>query len=420
MRPASLRRSLTWLVAGMLPGLLLNATSAADNWPQFRGENGSGVSPETGFSTKWSADRIAWNVELPGVGHSSPVIWGDKLFLTSASEQGTSRILICRDAKTGTPLWTREMEFRASKKHPKNSWASSTPAVDGQRVYAVFADAARQVLYCYDFAGKLVWQQVIGAFESQHGQGASPIVFEDLVILVNDQDGPSSIVAFNKQTAETVWKVSRNSGPQATSYATPFIYEPKNGPAQLICSSGPSGLSGLEARTGRTIWTTRSLPARVVGSPLLADGLVLQCTGGGGQGILMVAVDPNGHGDVSATHIRYERKQLLPYVPTPVAYEHHVFLWSDHGVVCCVDPVTGNDVWKKRLGGDWSASPICAGGMMFNIDESGDVTVLAAGPEFKLLGKFPLGDQSRSTPAIAGGRIYFRTFHRLACVQARS
>jgi len=187
----------------------------------------------------------------------------------------------------------------------------------------------------------------------------------------------------------------------------------------LICSSSLSGVSALDPHTGQTIWTTKSLPQRTVGSPVLAGGLFFQCCGAAGQGTLMVAVDPKGHGDVSKSGVRYKRNRLLPYVPTPVAFGNHLFLWSDHGVVCCVDPATGKDIWTKRVGGDFSGSPICASKMLFNVDEAGNVIVLAASDDFKLLGKIPLGDPSHSTPAVANGRLYFRTFHHLACAAGR-
>ena len=390
-----------------------------ENWPQFRGANGRGVSQESGFPLAWGADRISWMIELPGMGHSAPVIWGNKLFLTSAGESGTVRYVMCLDARTGERIWTRVMGFNPSGRHPKSSWASSTPAVDGERVYVVFADTERQMLTAYDFDGNLTWRKIIGSYESQHAQGVSPIVFEDLVVLTNDQDGPSSIIACDKRTGRTVWSVLRHSGPQSTSYATPFIYQPKVGRPELICSSTHTGVSGLDVRTGQTLWTTKSLPMRTVGSPVLAEGLVFQTCGVGGQGKLMLAVDPNEHGAVSATRIRYQRTQILPYVPTPVAFRNYLFLWNDRGVVCCMDPQTGKDIWTKRVGGDFSGSPICASGMLFNMDENGDVVVLSASSEFKVLGKIPLGDPSHSTPAVANGRLYFRTFHHLACVTAR-
>jgi outer membrane protein assembly factor BamB len=377
------------------------------------------VSEEEGFSTPWNHDRVRWTVPVPGTGHSSPVIWGNKLFLTTASETGTTRSTLCFDAETGKLLWTRSIELNANPRHPKSSWASATPAVDGERVFVAFADVQHFLLLAYDLDGKPLWQENLGSFASQHGEGASPILFEDSVIMVNDQDGPSSIEARDKRTGRLVWTAPRKSGSQSTSYATPFIYQPKEGPPQLICSSGFSGVSGLDPRTGKTIWTTKAMPQRTVGSPVLSASLVLQCCGSGGQGSLMVAVEPKRHGDATDAEIRYKRTKVLPYVPTPLAYQNYVFLWCDHGTVCCVDPTTGKDVWTKRVGGDFSGSPIGAGGMLFNMDEHGDAIVLAAGPEFKLLGKIPLGEPSHSTPAVANGRLYLRTFHHLTCVACR-
>jgi outer membrane protein assembly factor BamB len=419
-----MRRSRSWRwtfgLLGLGACLLLSVNAArADNWPRFRGENGSGVSQEDGFSGPWKPDRVRWTVPVPGTGHSSPVIWGNKLFLTTASENGTTRSVLCFDADSGKQLWIRSIHLKANPKHPKSSWASATPAVDGERVYVTFADVEHYLLLAYDLEGDQIWEQDLGRFESQHGQGASPILFEELVILVNDQDGPSSIFARDKRTGREVWTAPRDRGAQSTSYATPFIYQPAGGPPQLICSSGFSGISGLDARTGKTVWTTHSTPQRTVGSPVLCGGLVMQCCGQGGQGMLMVAVDPNGHGDVAESEIRYKRTRLLPYVPTPLSYRNYLFLWCDRGTVCCVDPTAGKDVWVKRIGGDFSASPIGASGMLFNIDEQGNVVVLAADREYKFLGKIPLGEASESTPAIANGRLYFRTFHHLTCVAAR-
>jgi outer membrane protein assembly factor BamB len=405
------------LVAGGL-GLAIRGAHA-DNWPRFRGDNGSAVSKEDGLNGPWNPDRVRWTVPVPGTGHSSPVIWGNKLFLTTASETGTTRSVLCFDAQTGKHLWARSIQLNANPKHPKSSWASATPAVDGERVYVAFADVQRYLLLAYDFDGNQLWQEDLGKFESQHGQGASPILYEDLVILVNDQDGASSIFARDKRTGHAVWTAPRKSGTQAASYATPFVYAPKQGPPQLICSSGFSGISGLDLKTGKTIWTTGAMPQRTVNSPVLSGGLVLQCCGQGGQGMLMVAVDPNGHGDVADTGIRYKRTKMLPYVPTPLAYRNYLFLWCDRGTVCCVEPTTGKDLWIKRIGGDFSGSPIGAGGMLFNVDEEGNVVVLAAGPQYKLLGKIPLGEASESTPALANGRLYLRTYHHLTCVAAR-
>jgi outer membrane protein assembly factor BamB len=392
----------------------------AGNWSQFRGDDGTASGENLRLPKTWSADKILWTVDLPGVGHSSPVIWANRVFLTSANADGTTRYLLCLNADTGKTLWTKKFTFGRGHKHEKNSWASSTPAVDGERVYFVFADSDRQIFAAYDFDGNPVWAKNLGSFASQHAQGTSPIVFEDLVILANDQDGPSSILACDRLTGHTVWSDPRKSGPQATSYATPFIYRPKDAPPELICASSLSGVSALDPHTGQTIWSTHPMPQRTVGSPVLAGGLLFQCCGAAGQGMLMIAVDPSGRGDVSKTHIRYTRKRLLPYVPTPVACGNDLFLWSDHGVVCCIDPKTGKDIWTRRVGGDFSSSPICVDKLLFNVDETGNVIVLSASHDFALVGRLSLGDSCHATPAAANGRLYFRTFHHLVCAGSRS
>ncbi len=406
-------------ILGLGLALLLFSTCIcrAENWPRFRGADGSGISAEKGLPTSWSPGEYAFNVELPGMGHSGPVIWGDRLFVTSAEEEGSIRHLLCLNSQTGETIWIRTTGMNKSHKHQKSSWASSTPVTDGTRVYVAFADWEHYTLTAYDFDGNLEWRKLLGPFESQHGLGASPVLFENLVIAVNDQDGPSSIVAVDKETGKTVWSTLRPGASQATSYATPIILERDGHPPLLICSSSQSGVTALNPRTGEEIWTTKSLPARTVGSPVLGDGLIFQCCGGGGRGKEMVAINPDGKGDVSATNIKYRRQKLLPYVPTPIAYEGHLYLWTDDGIVICTDPTKDENVWTQRIGGNFTSSPICVGGNLYGLNEKGEVVVVAAAPEYKLHGKMPLNDPSHATPAAANGRLYFRTFHRLACIE---
>jgi len=406
---------------GSLAALCLACCAAgalAENWARFRGEDGSGVSGEKGLPTTWSPGEYAFNVELPGEGHSAPVIWGDKLFVTSAEAEGLVRYLLCLNAATGETIWTRVVGMNKNHKHLKSSWASSTPATDGERVYVAFADSERYSISAYDFDGELLWRKLLGPFESQHGLGASPILFENLVIAVNDQDGPSSIVALDRATGQLVWSTLRPGASQATSYATPVVIQPDGHEPMLICSSSQAGVSGFDPRTGEELWTTGSLPARTVGSPVSGGGLIIQCCGGGGRGKELVAVDPTGRGDVSKTHIRYRREKMLPYVPTPIAYGEHLYLWTDDGIAMCVDLASGENVWTQRIGGNFTSSPICVDGKLYAVNEKGEVVVVAASPEYKLYGKSSLGDPSHATPSVANGRIYFRTFHRLACLQA--
>jgi len=396
---------------------VIAAPLTAQNWTRFRGENGNGISRQKGIPVTWSPGDYAWNVELPGVGHSSPVVWNDRLFVTSAVSRGAVRYLFCLNATTGKQIWTQSIGLNRSRKHKKSSWASSTPAVDGEQVYVAFADKESYLLAAYDMDGNLKWRRNLGAFESQHGLGVSPIVFGDLVIIPDDQDGPSSIIALNRRTGRTVWSTLRTI--RRTSYATPLILHRPGEQPQLICASGAMGVTSLDPRTGRLNWYTGEFPLRTVASPILADGLIISSCGGGGIGKLLIAVDPGGQGDVSKTNIRWQRNRTLPYVPTPIAYRGHIFLWNDNGVVSCLKTATGRNIWTRRIGGNFSGSPICIDGKLYIMNEQGDVIVIAAAPQYKLYGKTPLGDSSHATPAIADGRLYLRTFRRLFCLKAR-
>ena len=181
------------------------SVAAQQNWSRFRGANGDGISDQQNMPTTWSPGDYTWNIRLPGIGHASPIVWKNRLFITSAVEEGALRYLFCLNATTGEQIWSRQAGYDKSHKHSKNSWASSTPTTDGERVYVAFADDEHYMLVAYDFDGRLVWRRRLGGFESQHGLGVSPIVFEDLIIIPNLQKGPSSVIAVDKRTGRTKW-----------------------------------------------------------------------------------------------------------------------------------------------------------------------------------------------------------------------
>lgn len=389
---------------------------SAENWPRFRGEGGAGISDQAGFPKTWSPGEYTWEIGLPGVGHSAPIIWEDKLFVTSALDEGALRLLFCIDANTGEQLWSETAGLNRSHKHLKGSWASSTPCTDGTRVYVVFADVEHYTLAAYDFEGELIWRRLLGSFESQHGQGVSPVVYDGMVILPNDQDGPSSVMAFDAASGRTIWSALRSS--RRTSYATPMILDLPDSEPQLICSCGALGVTSLDPQTGRVNWESGELLARTVGSPVYAGGLIIQSSGGGGVGKQLVAVDPSLQNTAAQDRVRYTLEKEIPYVPTPLAMGDHVYLFNDKGVARCMEAATGENVWTKRLGGNYSGSPVCVDGTIYIISEDGQVVVLAAAPEYNLYGKVALDDASHSTPAVANGRMYFRTFHRLFCLEA--
>lgn len=384
-----------------------------ENWARFRGPNGEGKSQLTGVPTQWSTNDYEWKVDLPGKGHSSPIIWGQRLFLTTGSQDGL-RTVLCLNAITGETIWTDSIQLEANHLHKKNSYASGTPTTDGKQVYVAFADEKQYTLLCYSLDGERIWSRDLGSFTSQHGQGVSPIIYNGKLIVPNDQMGPSRIVALDLNTGETIWESERDF--RRTSYSTPMILN-VNGQDQLICLSGALGLAGLDPESGKALWHSGELPLRTVASPVFGAGYLFAECGSGGRGKHMVAVDPSANGEVKQI-----RTQNLPYVPTPIFHNGLLFLWNDDGVVCCIDPQSDltENIWRERVGGNYSGSPVLIDGKLYCISEEGEVVVVAADREFQLLGKNPLGDESYATPAVANGRVYFRGFHSLACLKATS
>jgi outer membrane protein assembly factor BamB len=408
------------LLSLTLCGILL-PSAEAQNWPRYRGENGTGTSDLKGLPVEWSAEDYDWVIDLPGLGHSSPSIWGDRLFLT-AGDEDARRMLICYHALTGEHLWTQTLHLDVDHLHKKNSYGSCTPAVDGERVYVAFADDTQYLFAAYDMEGNPLWTKDLGAFETQHGQGQSPMVIPelDLVILTNDQIGPSFIAAYNRKTGEEVWRTSRAS--RETAYSTPMLLTLGGQKPQLVCTSGAVGIAGLDPETGRQIWSSGELPMRSVSSPVYGNGVVVATCGSGGVGKYMVAVDPTGSGDVSETHVVWERTitDKLPYVPTPVVLGPHLFLWTDQGIVVCADMKSGATISQKRVaGGNYTSSPLIIDGKLYNVSESGEVVVVEATPELQILGRSQLGDPSHASPAVASNRLYLRGFRRLACLKAQ-
>ena len=390
--------------------------ASAENWPRFRGENGTGLSRQTGIPVTWTDQDYAWKVDLTTVGHSAPVIWEKTLFLTSATEGGEERFLHCLDADTGKQNWLVAVPLGESSKHLKNSWASSTPVTDGHRVYAMFADSTKLMIAAWDFAGHQVWTRDLGSYESEHNLGVSPIVQDGFLIVTNDQVGPSSLLALNPETGDTIWTAAREHG--KTSYSTPVIAPGNGSELQIISISESNGITGIDLQTGRQNWQTDKLPMRTVGSPIVADGLVFATCGEGGNGKYFAAANF----DVDAANtsrVIYERKTMLPYVPCLLAKDGLLYLWGDKGIIVCLEVPTGREVWSERIDGQFSGSPVCIEDRLYCVTEDGVVVVLKAGREFKELGRTALGDDCHSTPAVANGHLYIHTFHNVFAIKAK-
>jgi outer membrane protein assembly factor BamB len=416
-----------WFAA--LSFLFAAASSAsAQEWTRFRGPNGSGQS-ETKIPAKWTDAEINWRITLPGSGHSSPVLWGDKLFITSADLAAGERYMLCLNTVDGHELWRKPYPFDKYHVHEQNSFATSTAAVDPDRVYIVWSNPKQCTLYALAHDGKDLWHTDLGAFTSQHGFASSPMVYKNLVILSDEQDGPnpesggnpatarfdgkSYLYAIDRETGEIRWKTPRKS--TIVTYATPCIYDSESGRQQLIFDSRSHGMSGVDPDTGKVLWELPLFDQRAVGSPILVGRLVLGTCGVGSGNNALAAVDPDGSGHKPEVIYKIDRVSA-PYVPSPVAARDLVFLWTDRGVITCIDGQTGKSKWREHIGGGFSSSPVRAGDKIFCASVDGDMYVIAAADRYQLLAKNALGELCRATPAIAGGRMYVRTASHLMSI----
>jgi outer membrane protein assembly factor BamB len=400
-----------WVVACDRP-------AGAAPWPRFRGPNGTGVASGEHIPVKWSEKSgLLWKVELPGAGNSSPVVWGDHLFLQTATPDGKERLLLCLNPANGKVRWSQPVPGNKASINPRNSLASSTPATDGERVYVVFWDGSQIALTAYDFQGHLVWQHPLGGFVSQHGAGASPIVCEGKVLLANDQDGSSVLVCLDAKTGKLAWQAPRKA--YRACYSTPFLREhPGEVPEVLVTST--AGITSYHPHTGHQnwhwTWTFDKKPLRTVSSPVAADDLIFANSGDGDGSRHTVAIRIEGKGDVSKSNPIWQEKRTFPYVPGMLILGEHLYWVNDRGVAGCTVAKTGATLWTKRLGQDVIASPVLIDGKVYSVDEAGNVFVFAAAPEFKLLDKNALGEPVIASPAVADGRLFIRGKTHLFCI----
>ena len=396
----------------------LCGAAGAQEWTQFRGPNATGISAAKGLPTAWTDKDFAFRVQIPGESHSQPVIWGDKLFLTIAEDQGRSRALLCLNKADGQTAWTKKFPMSTFKKHNFNSYSSGSPVVDKDRVIVCFVDPAQFLVLAFDHAGKELWKVNLGTFVSQHGHGASPILYEDKVIVTNDQDGQSFVAALDAKSGKMAWKCQRRPQEQGTAYSTPVILQREGMKPEILLTSQSHGISSIDPKTGAMNWEAKVFDKRSVSSPVVVGNLVLGSCGSGGGGIYLAAVKLGGRGDVTSSHQAYTIKDGAPYVPTPVVSGDRFFMVSDNGAATGVEASTGKVLWTQRVveGDGFFASPVLADGKVYAVSKKGLCVVFEAADTFKLVSRSPLGEASHSTPCIDGGRIYFKTFTHLVCV----
>jgi len=389
-------------------------TATAQEWTRFRGPNGTGISDATTVPTEWKDADYNWTIDLPGTGHSSPVIYGTKLFLTSCNEDSSMRHVLCIDTNSGNILWKNDLKFASYKKHKNNSFASSTPCVDDKHVYVLWHSKESSPLIAFDHEGNEAWRFELGPYLHGQGGATSPIVYEDMVIVANDQKKPSFLLAVDRASGKERWRIDREG--QRACYSTPCVFTPKDRPSELVFSHCYEGIIGVDPKDGTQLWhidVFGRASQRALGSPVLTDDLVIATSGGVGGERQLVAVKPEGPAAHVTTAEAWRTNKQTPHVPTPIIYKDWLFLWSDQGIASCLDNVTGKNVWMERIGGNYFGSPICVDGKLYCIDLDGNVLVIAAAEKFERLAKMALGEGSKATPAVSDGVMYLRTESKL-------
>jgi outer membrane protein assembly factor BamB len=398
------------------------AVARAADWPEFRGPTGQGhVADSAPLPVEWGPDRnIVWKTVVPGGGWSSPILLGGRIYLTTAVPAGADRSLrtLCLNAADGKVVWDVEVfkqdGARAPKIHAKNSHASPTPVTDGKRLFVHFG---HQGTACLDLDGKVVWRNNDFPYKPVHGAGGSPILVDDRLVFSIDAADMQAVVALGRADGKVKWKTDRrtNAG-RKFSFCTPLLIE-VNGKRQIV-SPGSGLVGGYDPETGAEVWRVRYGEGySVVPRPVYAGGLLYVCTGYDSPKLL--AIRPDGTGDVTDTHVAWTAAKGVPHNPSLLAAGDGLYMVSDRGVASCLDLNSGAVKWQERLGGNHSASPILADGKIYFVSEEGSATVIKAGPKFEKLAVNDMRERTLASMAAADGALYLRTDKHLYRIGAK-
>jgi outer membrane protein assembly factor BamB len=398
--------------------LFISASSSAQDgetsqWTRFRGAGGLGLDMNSKVPVVWDSTAYDWNIELPGTGNSSPVVWDNKIFVTSSDIEKHLGYALAVNDSDGKIVWKKEFDVKDLKMHADNDLAMPTPAIDESQLYIVWYSIEKTSLYALDHDGTTQWLAEFDGIEARHGGGNSLMLTEENVIFTREQENGSSLtsswIAVNKQTGETVWEIERNTV-SSNSFSTPFILETEKGKPQLIFSSQAHGLTAVNPETGQILWERDSLLAsRAVASPFYTDGKIMLSS----KDETMTIEYDHATSMAVDTALYSLPRSLGPYVPTPIVVGMQLFLFMDNGVVACLDYATGDVFWKERPAGAIYGSPVCIGGNIYCITKAGNVLVIQANSNYNLKGITDLGEGSFSTPSMCKKGMVLRTFSRL-------
>jgi outer membrane protein assembly factor BamB len=414
----------------LLLALALGLPAAGgENWTSFRGPSNQGLTNGADLPLRWSEDEnVRWKTPVPGKAWSSPVIWGDRIWLTNANPEGTSLMVYSVDKNNGRILLRKKLRLVVAPQycHPFNSYASPSPVVEAGRLYVSFGSPYNG---CLDLeSGEVIWERKDFVCNHFRGAGSSPFIFKDLLIQHFDGSDLQYVVAMNKETGETVWKTDRSvdyqdrdpdtgeiyrEGDQRKAYSTPVIVNVKGKP--LLISLGSMALYAYDPMTGKEVWRVEAIDSHS-GScrPVLGHGLVYAPMGMDRE---LWAVRPDGQGNVTESHVVWKYTRDVPSRSSPILVDDLLFMVNDKGVAACVEAKTGKEVWRERLGGNYSASPIHARGRIYFCNEDGECSVVQASRTFRVLAVNQLDDGFMASPAVSENALFLRTRSHLYRVE---
>lgn len=411
------------LLFALTASFVASSAARADNWPRWRGAEGIGYSAEKNVPTKWSSDtgeNIRWKTPLTGPGMSSPIVWGQRIFLTQAlDKQGTQRAILCFDRKDGKKLWQTAVEFKGKESTYEGEphYCSATPATDGERVVASFGSAG---VLCCDVNGKDLWRRDLGPCEQIWGNASSPILYRDLVILNFGPGERTFLVALDKKTGKDVWRVPIAGGSFGTdpkmwtgSWSTPVIARAPDGDELIM--TWPDAVTAYNPATGKQRWTCKGLTKLVYTSPLVTSDSVVAMSGFGGS---YMAVRRGGSGDVSDTHLLWQAPKATQRIGSGAIVGDHAYIINENGTAECIDRKSGKTLWLERVGGRFWSSLVHVDGRLYATNQQGETVVLAAKPVFEVLNRNSLGERTQASIAVSNGELFIRTYERLWCIGA--
>ncbi len=403
------------IFAMLLGGLLTAATptAQAEPWPSWRGPRGDGTCVEQDVPTDWDPAGALWKTELPGKGHASPIVWGDRVLTVTALPATKERVLLCLDRNNGRILWQQTVvKGPLEKIHNENSHASGTPTTDGEWIYVTFRVGDDIVVAAHDFdSGKQLWRVRPGTHTGEWGFSNSPVLFKDKIIVDGDSKGDSFLIALDRKDGKTRWRINRAN--KGISYSAPLICE-LAGRTQLI-QCGDRCVASFDPETGEQIWKVDGPSQEFVATPVYSERAGLVFISSSWPKRMLLAIRPDGRGDVMDTHIAWHDTKGAPYVPSMIVAGDFLLSVNNSGVAFCYEAATGKVFWQEKLGRH-HASPVLVGGRVFFINDNGQVNVIKPGREFECVATYELGESCYASPAISDGQVFVRGFKHLFCI----